>query len=180
MNKPKIFSIICALGTIALPISTALAATNTAVTTPAAKSAAVSQAATAAKSIPATKVTPATKAAPIVLPATTQWTLAGNNSHFIVSFDEKNLKYDKKTGIITAWTKWESKSAGSKQAKYIYLLSQYDIRLKTYANLQQINTLATGEVLSAGKVSDTSWHTVTLGTLGEDICTALNNYFLAN
>ena len=98
----------------------------------------------------------------------------------MLSCDEKNIQYDKKTGIITTWTKWERKNAGPQGAKYTYLLSQYDIRLKTYANLKQLNASAQGGTLSAGAAADTAWHTINQGTLGEDICLALNKYFLAN
>jgi len=200
MKKHIILSLVCGLCTLLLPITQALAAVPA--TTPAKQTLTKAATTTAAKET-ATKTTSdttqrqttvgqaaatdlakqdtsITKSPAVVLPAITQWTVAGTNSRYIVSFDEKNLKYDKKTGIITTWTKWEAKSASSKSAKYTYLLSQYDIRLKTYANLKQINTLATGETLSAGAAGDTSWHTVNLGTLGEDICTALNNYFLSH
>jgi len=188
MKKHLIRNLCCGLCTLMLPMTVALAAekTNTA---PVQKQTATAAATTLPKTGVNTTATsqgktaisvPNTKEPVVTLPKTLQWTQAGTNSQLIVYFDEKNLQYNKKTGIITTWTKWEYKSAPPKAAKAIYLLSQYDIRLKTYTNLKQLNASATGEALSYHTYAVPTWQTISKGTLGEDICTALNNYFMTH
>ena len=188
MKKYLMRNLCCGLCTLMLPLTTVWAAekTNTtplqkqATTVAATSLAKAKTAATTTAQGTATTTAPKTKEPIVTLPKTLQWTQAGINSQLLVYFDEKNLQYNKKTGIITTWTKWEYKSALPRATKNIYLLSQYDIRLKTYANLKQLNTSAAGEALSYHTYTTPTWQTISKGTLGEDICTALNNYFLAH
>lgn len=127
----------------------------------------------------ATPVKVTTISKKVVLPATTLWTEAGKNNHLTVSFDGRNLKYDNNTGIITTWTKWEYNGLGPNRAKIIYLRSSYDVRLNTFADIEQISVDSKGATLTSGPAADTAWNNIAPDTLGADLCAALKKHLLS-
>jgi hypothetical protein len=180
MTKTKIFSIICAGFFTFLPAGHALMAPTTTPT--------IRQRLTAASKDNSRSTTPAKadtkKAEEKVIPpaeAQTAWTPAGSNSKLLTYYDANSLKYDKNTGIITAWTKWVYKSAGTPTSlKTVLLLSRYDVRVKVFADLYYINYAGNGTILKEGPASDQSWSPISINTLGEDMQTALNNYLISH
>ena len=118
----------------------------------------------------------------VIPPAETQtaWTPAGSSSKLASYYDANSLKYDQKTGIITAWTKWVYTTSASDRVKTVLLLSQYDVRIKVFADLYYLNYDAKGILLKEGPAPDTSWSPISMNTLGEDMRTALNNYLISH
>lgn len=119
--------------------------------------------------------------APARLPptdASAVWEEVSYNNKLKVYFDSKSLKYDKSNGIITVWTKYAYLVPRSDKAKEVWLLSKYDVRMKTCADLYFINYDKNQVQLKAGPSQDLAWFSLTDGTLGSDICQALTDYLV--
>lgn len=118
----------------------------------------------------------------IIPPAVEQmdWISVGANSKLAAFYDTNSLKYDTKNGIITAWTKWVYKGGGPDGVKYVLLLSQYDVRVKTYSDLYFLNYTGENKLLKEGPAPDKSWAPIFVNTLGEDMRIALNNYLISH
>ena len=137
----------------------------------------------AAKETTTTSKTATKKAEGKILPPAEEdvsWTPAGSNSRLSVFYDAHSLKYNKNTGVITAWTKWEYKSTGPEGLKAVWLLSHYDVRVKVFSDLYFVNYSSGGKVLKEGPAPDQSWAPISVNTLGEDVRAALNNYLISH
>lgn len=174
MTKTKILSMLCAGLFTLLPTGQALMAPLNVQTTKQRTNSSAVLTTTESKKKAEEKVIPPAE-------AQTAWTPAGSNSKLLTYYDANSLKYDKNTGIITAWTKWVYKSAGTPTSlKTVLLLSRYDVRVKVFADLYYINYAGNGTILKEGPASDQSWSPISINTLGEDMQTALNNYLISH
>ena len=108
------------------------------------------------------------------------WELVGSNRTYDVYFDSRSLKYDQKTGIITVLNRWVNKKAGPEATKETWLLSRYDVRLKTCADEYQYLFDGTGKETARSEAPDNSWYPLSPATLGMALCNALNGYLLNN
>ena len=173
MTKTKILSMLCAGLFTLLPTGRALMAPLNVQTTKQRTNSSAVLTTTESKKKAEEKVIP---------PAETQtaWTPAGSSSKLASYYDANSLKYDQKTGIITAWTKWVYTTSASDRVKTVLLLSQYDVRIKVFADLYYLNYDAKGILLKEGPAPDTSWSPISMNTLGEDMRTALNNYLISH
>lgn len=173
MTKTKILSLLCAGLFTLLPTGQALMAPLNVHTTKQKTNSSAVLTTTESKKKAEEKVIP---------PAETQtaWTPAGSSSKLASYYDANSLKYDQKTGIITAWTKWVYTTSASDRVKTVLLLSQYDVRIKVFADLYYLNYDAKGILLKEGPAPDTSWSPISMNTLGEDMRTALNNYLISH
>ena len=108
------------------------------------------------------------------------WETVGSNRTYDVYFDSRSLKYDEKTGIITVLNRWVNKNADPKGARETWLVSEYDVRLKTCADEYQYTMTGTGKELAHSEAPDTSWYALSPATLGMALCNALNGYLLNN
>lgn len=203
MKKAKIVSILCA-GLFTLyptghafmsPLETKTGKSTTKVAAKAADSTVTASVKTTkpttATAVQNTKPTPTTASEKtdtkkaeekVIPPAENQasWTPAGANSKLLTYYDANSLKYDKDSGIITAWTKWVYKAGTPTGVKTVLLLSHYDVRVKVFADLYYINYSGLGTVLKEGPAADQSWVTISVNTLGEDMRIALNNYLISH
>lgn len=108
------------------------------------------------------------------------WEAVGSNRTYEVYFDSRSLKYDEKTGIITVLNRWVNKKADPQGAREIWLLSQYDVRLKTCADEYQYIMKGDGKEIARSEAPDNSWYPLSPATLGMQLCNALNGYLLNN
>ena len=127
--------------------------------------------------------TAASKAKDIIIPPAEEassWEQVSYNDKLKVYIETRSLKYDKNTGIITAWTKYTYNLSRSDNVREVLLLSKYDVRMKTCADLYFFNYGRNKNLLKSGPSQDQSWFSLAEGTVGEDILQVLNNYLIAS
>ena len=108
------------------------------------------------------------------------WEAVGSNRTYDVFFDSRSLKYDERTGIITVLNRWVNKKADPKGGRETWLISQYDVRLKTCADEYQYSMNGDGKEIARSEAPDNSWYALSPSTLGMALCNALNSYLLNN